>query len=157
MSGKDFSEVTEDITITGNYQEGNKIFGAMARQSSNQISYSVTYDKVQSEVKQSLQNLSGRSFFGESYMTADDRLRDTLVRFDAGGNFTGSSAGCNFTGNMRLSESKIYFISSLTFNGIACDANGQTFPGVALLNEDNDLIFLGKKSSTALYFYGSSR
>lgn len=146
VQGKNYSydaKAALDTTITGNYKQPNVIKGQVYGLPINSTSYELIYNEPLSNVKQSLASIN-RVFTGTAYITNDTEAGDLTLRIGANGLFTGEDeSGCRMSGKFTLSVSKRYFDSIVTFGGYPCYAPRETITGVALLNEDNDLIVVG--------------
>lgn len=142
-----------DIVIEGNYQTPKTLSGSIYDRPSNVTTYDLTYDDTLSNKTQSLTLINNRTFIGDAYVTTDNEGGTSRLSFATDGKFTGSSEDCSISGKFSVSSSKRYFIASVTFgNDSGCSVARRTFSGVALLDEDNDLIVLGKNEGIGLYF-----
>lgn len=157
--GKDYSypyRNTFDVTIEGDYKTSKVIQGNMFELPSNPVAYSVTYDEYLSAKKQSLDMIKNKTFFGDSYITGDSEVGDTTINVSTDGDFTGNGEGCSMTGKFTVSESQRYFVSTVTFGKVNCFAPGETHTGVALLDTDNELVFLGTHEGKGSFFSGAA-
>lgn len=133
-----------DITIEGNYKNTKIVEGKTFALPSSPTTYKVQYDDRLSAEKQTLNSINGKVFKGEAYLTGDEGKGIVTLSFVNKGDFTGSDIyGCTMKGKLTLAGSGRYFNASLNFTNSKCLANGETHSGVALLNDNNELIILG--------------
>jgi hypothetical protein len=144
--GKDYSyryKNVYEVTIAGEYQKQQNLKGTITERSSEIETYNLNYDQTLSDKKQTLDMINNRTFLGSSYMSGDNQAGATRLKFGSNGTFTGNGEGCEMQGTFKPSDSGRYFVSTVTFGYTTCTAPGETHTGVALLDEDNELIFLG--------------
>lgn len=146
-------------TIEGDFKMSKVLTGSIIGLPSDLATYNVKYDETKSAKKQTLNMINNKTFNGDSYVTGDQDAGATTIRFNNDGTFAGSGEGCSMKGKLTPSGSGRYFNSSVTFTSNLCFANGETHSGVALLGDDNELIFLGTdaEKSKGVYFSGKSR
>lgn len=160
-SGKNYSYEARnsfDITIKGDIQTSKVITGSITGLPSNSATYDLKYDEMLSAKKQTLNQIDNRTFGGDSYVTGDSDAGTTTIRFSTNGTFNGNGEGCSMTGKLTPSASGRYFNTSVKFTNSACFANGETHTGVALLDNGNELVFLGTNAnkSSGVYFSGEA-
>ncbi len=133
-----------DITINGNYKTSKTLKGTVSELSAETITYNAGYDEVLSARKQTLDMINNQTYNGVSHMTGDMSSSTTTVKFTTDGNFTiDDSESCVIAGKFTPSVSGRYFVSTVTFSGTSCTEAGDSYTGIALLDSDNELIFLG--------------
>lgn len=156
VSGKNYSAETQSvtgITITGDYKTPKVVTGSIYDRPSNATTYRLSYDNTLSNKTQTLARVDGKVFKGESYATSDNEGGIAFISFSTDGKFTGNSEDCALSGKFTVSESKRYFITSVTFgNQSNCSVAGRTISGVGVIDDENDLIILGKNEEVGLYF-----
>ena len=148
-----------NVTIDGDLKASKVITGSVTGLPSDVVTYNLQYDDTLSAKKQSLTMINNRIFNGDSYVTGDSAAGITRITFGTNGSFTGFGEGCSMTGSLIPSASGRYFNTSVKFTSAGCFANGETHSGVALLDNNNELIFIGTDNnrSKAVYFNGQSR
>ena len=145
-----------DTTITGDYRTPKSLKGEVFGLPVNSTSYNMSFDETQSTKIQTLASLSNRTFFGDSYVSGDTSAGTTTIKFGSNGNFSGNGEGCSLSGTMKPSASKRYFEGTVTFGAYPCYAARETLTGVAILNEDNELIVLGTDAQRTKGLFFSS-
>ena len=162
------------ITIDGNYAQSKVITGFTTEMPNNITEYSVKYNEVLSNQVQELANIS-TEYYGISYVTGDATMENyTNISTQSDGSFEGNymnrSAGsdrfelCDIRGDFTVSESKRYFeVNASFFHDLMdtpCSITGQTFTGIALLGDDNELVLLSTDADNEKSFgfisYGDS-
>ena len=160
VEGKNYSYDSRsafDITITGNYETTKVIQGEIFDVPSRSTTYKIEHNQKLSDKKQSLTNVRNKIFTGIAYITGDTEAGILSIQVDQGGNFTGEDqSGCKMSGKFILSSSQRYFESTVTFGGAPCYASREKVTGVALINEDDELIVLGTDANKTkgIYFAG---
>lgn len=133
-----------NLTIEGNYKTEKVVSGKTFDLPSNPTTYSVKYDEERSAKKQTLSLVSNKNFIGNAYLTGDnDQGSATLIFNNTKGDFTGDAKGCTMTGKLTPAGSGLYFNTSVKFTSSLCLANGETYTGVALIDNNNELIIVG--------------
>ena len=144
-------------TITGNYKTSKVLSGEVFGLPINSTNYTLIYEDVLSNRKQTLASISNKKFKGTAYITGDSVAGDLDINFSSNGNFTGKDeSGCTMKGKFTLSGSRRYFEISVTFGGSPCYAPNETLKGVSLLNEDSELIVIGTDDSRGKGIFFSS-
>ena len=160
VKGKNYSYDARDAldtTITGDYRVPKIINGSVFGLPVNATTYNLKYNENLSKTKQKLTDINNKKFTGIAYITGDTEAGTLSIEIDQDGNFTGKDqSGCNMSGKFIPSSSQRYFESTVIFGGYPCYAPRETITGVALLNEDNELIVLGTDANKAkgIYFAG---
>ena len=160
VKGKNYSYDSKnafDITITGDYKTAKTIQGKIFDVPSRSTTYKIDYNDALSTRKQSLASINNRTFTGIAYITGDTGEGELVIDVHSNGVFTGEDESrCKMTGKFTPSTSQRYFESTVTFGGAPCFAPRETITGVALLNENNELIVLGTDAnrSKGIYFSG---
>lgn len=145
---REIGKNSRDATVIGNSQPSKAFTGTFSEQNEKTINYNVGYDEALSARKQTLAMINGETYNGDSYITDVLGSGMSTITFDSNGNFTGNDdEGCTMTGKFTPSISGRYFVSSVTFGASPCYDAGQTHTGVALVDEDNELIYLGTDST----------
>lgn len=159
VNGKNYSyddRSAFDVTITGDYKTAKTIKGRIFDVPSRSTTYEVDYDDALSARKQSLAAIN-KVFTGIAYITGDTDAGELVLDVKSNGSFTGEDeSGCRMSGKFTLATSQRYFDSTVTFGGAPCFAPRETITGVALLDENNELIVIGTDAnrSKGIYFSG---
>lgn len=133
-----------NLTIEGNYKTEKVVSGKTFDLPSNPTTYNVKYDEELSAKKQTLSLVSNKNFIGNAYLTGDnDKGLATLVFNNTKGDFTGDAKGCTMTGKLTPAGSGLYFNASVKFTSSVCSTYGETHAGVALIDNNNELIIVG--------------
>lgn len=160
VEGKNYSYYLKsalDTTITGDYRVPKTISGRVFDLPINATTYNLKYNENLSKTKQKLSDINNKKFTGVAYITGDTEAGGLAIDIKSNGNFTGEDeSGCKMTGTFKLSTSQRYFENTVTFGDFPCSAPRESITGVALLNEDNELIVLGTDAnkSKGIYFAG---
>lgn len=160
VKGKNYSYYYKnafDINVTGDYKAAKTIQGRIFDVPSRSTTYKIDYNEALSAEKQKLSDISNKSFFGDAYITGDSEGGEVTIEFGQNGNFIGiDDYKCEMKGKLTLSSSQRYFDTTVTFGAANCSAPSETLTGVALINEDGELIVLGTDAnkSKGIYFGG---
>lgn len=159
VEGKNYSYDAKsalNTTVTGDYKLFEVIKGKVFGLPVNSTTYELIYNAGLSKEKQTLASIN-KKFTGIAYITGDTSEGELVIDVKSNGVFTGEDeSGCKMTGKFTPSTSQRYFESIVTFGGAPCFAPGETITGVALLNEDNELIVLGTDASRSKGIYFGS-
>jgi hypothetical protein len=118
-------------TISGTYVPKSTLSGAIRYSSQNTTSFSANYLSAPAA---DLSQIAG-TYNGSS--TAGGAVEATTVVVDAGGRFTGSTAGgCNFTGSAAARTDVGVFNASVTY-GSGCLHSGVTVTGISFYDAAN--------------------
>ena len=154
VSAKNYSfdnRASRNMTINGDVQTSKAITGTFIESGSDTIDYNIGYDETLSDTKQTLSMFDGQIINTDLYRTGTGSPIDTTITFTTDGNFTGfDNSSCILTGKFTPAASERYFVSTMTLSGSACSDAGydvsQTYTGVVLINEDNELKLLSTDS-----------
>ncbi|WP_201578577.1 hypothetical protein [Psychrobacter okhotskensis] len=163
VKGKNYSYYYRnafDTTVTGDYKTSKVLKGQIFDVPVRSTTYKVDYNEALSAKKQSLASINNRTFTGIAYITGDTGEGELVIDVHSNGVFTGEDESrCKMTGKFTPSTSQRYFESTVTFGGAPCFAPRETITGVALLNENNELIVLGTDANRnkGIYFSGEEQ
>ena len=162
VKGKNYSYYYRnafDMTVTGDYKTSKVLKGQIFDVPVRSTTYKVDYNEALSARKQKLSDVkNNKKFFGDAYITGDPEGGEVTIEFGKNGSFTGiDDYNCEMKGKLTLSSSQRYFDTTVTFGAANCSAPSETLTGVALINEDGELIVLGTDAnkSKGIYFGGS--
>lgn len=141
------------ITIDGDYRISKTLKGEISEPSSDssldasKITYNLGYDENLSAIKLTLDRVNNKIYTGISHMTGDINSSSTTIKFTTDGNFTIDDSGeCVVNGKFTPSDSGRYFISIVKFSGTLCTEAGENYSGVAILEDGNELLFVGTEA-----------
>lgn len=151
-----------ESTLTGNVYENNNIEGISILQPSVTKKYSLRFVGQFSKIPHTFDNLNNREINSLLSVTSSIGVVRATISFTTNGNFTGSdNKGCTMSGKLAPVVSTRYYVSTVTFGLINCDAAGETFKGISVLNyeeyegdQDDYLIILAtnEDESKGMYF-----
>ena len=146
-----------NLTLEGNYKTAKVISGKTFDVPSNPTTYTVKYDETLSAKKQTLSLVNNKGFRGEAYLTGDENKEIANISFiNTSGDFVGNIEGCTMTGKLTPAGSGLYFNASVKFTSTLCLANGETYTGVALIDNSDELIVIGTNGSKSRGIFFSS-
>lgn len=141
------------ITIDGDYRILKTLKGKISEPSSDSsldastISYNLGYDENLSAIKLTLDRVDNKIYNGISHVTGDINSSPTTIKFTTDGNFTIDDSGeCIVDGKFTPSASGRYFISTVKFSGTLCTEAGENYTGVAILEDGDELLFVGAEA-----------